>query len=235
MKYIYTSEELQQRSPEWTTLRDTKIGASTVSAILGMNKYESPVTVWKRKLGRLKPKVMNAAMQRGVDMEDEAIEAILNEIRFDGIETKGVEQFVCIHPKYTDIMVSFDGVDLENKFIVEAKCPKFAQNFKSIFTDGISDLYYPQVQLQLAVANETWGITKAFFGSYFPDGAYIADFTEFKEYLKTIVVVDVDYDEKYYNAMAKVIEKFLYNVKYETWDDEEYQEVLNTFKKEAHE
>lgn len=127
-------------------------------------------------------------------------------------------------------MVSFDGVDLDNGFIVEAKCPKFSQNFRKVFEDGIPDLYYPQVQLQLDVAHEVWGITKAYFGSYFPDGAYIANYTSFTEDFQTLALVDADYDPEYCNAMRKVIEKFMYNVKYETWDKEEYAEVLKTFK-----
>lgn len=233
MKYIYTQDELKQRSDEWVELRGTKIGASEIPAIIGQNRFEKASTVWKRKTGRLKPKAMNAAMLRGVDMEDEAVSNLMNYLESEGIEEPKVEPFVCIHPKYDDIAVSFDGVDLKNKYIIEVKCPTTSWNFKSVFTDGIPDHYYPQVQLQLFMANEHWGITKAYFGSYFPDGAYVTDYIAFVDRLKTIAVIDEDYNEEYCQSMLKVIELFVHNVKYDTWDKEEYEERVNIFRKEV--
>lgn len=231
MKYIYTSEELVQRSPEWIKLRNTKLGASDVPAILGLNKYEKAITVWKRKLGKLKPKTMTAAMQHGVNLEDEAIEKVLKHIELEGVLNPSVKPFVCIHPKHDFIAVSFDGVDVQNNYIVEVKCPKVSWNFVKVFSEGIPEIYYPQVQLQLFMANEHWGITKAFFGSYFPEGAYITDFQEFKEFKKTLAVKEATYDENYCKAMLKVVDKFMYNVKFETWDNDEYNEILETFYK----
>lgn len=231
MKYIYKQNELKQRSEEWNLLRETKIGASIVPTILGQNKYEKPITLWKRKTGKLKPKEMNAAMRRGIELEDKAIEATLEEIRFQGIPTLNVEPIVAIHPKHTDIAVSFDGVDLENNFIVEVKCPTFSRNFVDVFNNGIPQHYYAQVQLQLFVANEHWGIKKAYFGSYFPDGAYVTDFIAFKDYLKYIAVVPEDYNEKYCEAMIEVIDIFVKAVKDNVWDEEEYQKVTDNFAK----
>lgn len=230
MKLIYTADELVQRSPDWLLFREGKLGASAVASILGVNKYEKPVTVWKRMTGRLKPKEMNEAMLRGAEMEDEAIVKVMEYVELSGVSNPSVVPYVCIHPKYTDIAVSFDGVDLENRYITEVKCPKFSQNFKSVFSDGIPEHYHPQVQLQLDVANEHWGIKKAYFGSYFPDGAYIPDYIEFKEHLKYLAVIEEELDQSYCNAMHPVIEKFMSNVKLNFWDKEEYEEVLKTFK-----
>lgn len=233
MKYIYTHEELPQKSEKWLELRSPRVGGSDVPTILGLNKYEKPHTAWKRKTGRLKPKKMNEAMARGAAMEDEAIDNVLEKLKIDGVTSGGVVPIVAIHPEYDNVIVSFDGVDVDNKFIVEVKCPKFSWNFKSIFTDGIPEHYYPQVQLQLFVANAHWGITKAYFGSYFPDGAYITDYIAFKDNLETLVVIDEDYDEKYCHSMLSVIDKFLDNVKYDHWDEEEYKEVVERFNKET--
>ena len=46
----------------WLEHRQKSIGGSDASAILGMNSYCSPYTVWADKLGKLPPKEDNEAM-----------------------------------------------------------------------------------------------------------------------------------------------------------------------------
>ena len=55
---------------EWLEHRRKSIGGSDASAILGMNTYCSPYTVWADKLGKLPPKEDNEAMRLGRDLED---------------------------------------------------------------------------------------------------------------------------------------------------------------------
>jgi putative phage-type endonuclease len=54
---------------EWLEHRNKTIGGSDASAILGMNAYSSPYTVWAEKLGKLPPKEDNEAMRIGRDLE----------------------------------------------------------------------------------------------------------------------------------------------------------------------
>ena len=54
---------------EWLEHRKKSIGGSDASAILGMNSYSSPYTVWADKLGKLPPKEDNEAMRIGRDLE----------------------------------------------------------------------------------------------------------------------------------------------------------------------
>ena len=54
---------------EWLEHRIKTIGGSDASAILGMNSYSSPYTVWAEKLGKLPPKEDNEAMRIGRDLE----------------------------------------------------------------------------------------------------------------------------------------------------------------------
>jgi putative phage-type endonuclease len=232
MKLIYTEEELPQRSEEWLKMRESTIGASETGAILGLlTKYEKPKTVWKRKTGRLKKKKENEAMFRGKELEEEAKEAtLLHLIKEENIENPQAVPYFAKHPNHDFIAVSFDGVDLENGFITELKCPKFVTVFKSVFENGIQNYYYCQVQQQLAVAKEHWGIEKGFFSSYYPQGAYIFSPLDFKEYLKYIAVIDIEFDETYWNAMLKVLTRFNQNVKNDSWDDEEYNELIKEFK-----
>ena len=55
---------------EWLEHRQKSIGGSDASAILGMNAWCSPYTVWADKLGKLPPKEDNEAMRLGRDLED---------------------------------------------------------------------------------------------------------------------------------------------------------------------
>ena len=54
---------------EWLEHRMSTIGGSDASAILGMNSYASPYTVWGEKLGMLPPKEDSEAMRLGRDLE----------------------------------------------------------------------------------------------------------------------------------------------------------------------
>ena len=54
---------------EWLEHRSKTIGGSDASAILGMNHYSSPYSVWAEKLGKLPPKEDNEAMRIGRDLE----------------------------------------------------------------------------------------------------------------------------------------------------------------------
>ena len=55
---------------EWLEHRQKSIGGSDASAILGMNIYCSPYTVWADKLGKLPQKEDNEVMRLGRDLED---------------------------------------------------------------------------------------------------------------------------------------------------------------------
>ena len=54
---------------EWLAERRNAIGGSDTSAILGLNPYATPYTVWADKTGRLPEKEDNEAMRQGRDLE----------------------------------------------------------------------------------------------------------------------------------------------------------------------
>jgi len=55
---------------EWLTLRRTGAGGSDAAAILGLNEYSSPYSVWADKLGLLPEREDTEAMRQGRDLED---------------------------------------------------------------------------------------------------------------------------------------------------------------------
>jgi len=231
-KLFYTEEELPQRSEEWLEMRKSCIGGSDMATILGISKYSSPYTLWKRKTGRLAPKKGNAATEYGNLMEKEAIPPILAHLEevYD-VKNPKLEQFFAKHPKFDYMGVSFDGVDVENKYIVEIKCPKYSWNFKTVWDNGVQDYYYPQLQAELYVANAIWDIKTLYFGVYYPDGAYILDAQEYKEHFKTLCVLDIDLDEQYCEEIRKVAQVFYDFVEHDYYDKKKYAEVLEEFNK----
>lgn len=230
-KLFYTEAELPQRAGAWLEMRKTCIGGSDIASILGISKkIDTPIKLWKRKTGRLAPKVVNEAMTRGAEMEDEAKTVIQKYlIENEGIEDPKMDGYFAKHPDYDFLGVSYDGVDIENKFITELKCPNFSSVFKSVLMDGIQDYYYPQVQLQLFISNSIWDIDKAYYCSYYPNGTYLLDMKTFHEDYVDLAVLDVEYDAEFCEEMVKVAKVFWNNVQEDTWDKAEYQETLKKF------
>lgn len=54
---------------DWLLERRKSIGGSDAGAILGLNQYRSPYTVWAEKTGRLPEQEDNEAMRQGRDLE----------------------------------------------------------------------------------------------------------------------------------------------------------------------
>ncbi len=55
---------------EWLRLRERGIGSSEVGTLLGVNPYDTPYQLWRRKLGMDPPKKENFAMRAGHYLEE---------------------------------------------------------------------------------------------------------------------------------------------------------------------
>lgn len=55
---------------EWLANRTKGIGGSDAGAILGLNKYKSPYTLWCEKTGRIHREIDNEQMREGRDLEE---------------------------------------------------------------------------------------------------------------------------------------------------------------------
>ena len=158
----------QDKEPEkWLELRTTGIGGSDAGAILGMNKYSSPLTVYlsKKNVEGFKG---NAATEWGHILEDP--------IRKKAAEELGIE-IISVPGMYTSndipyMNANIDGLcHAENQVIIggetveglggfEIKTSSRGEGFSE---DEIPDSYYCQVQHYMAVTNLSWFILTAFF------------------------------------------------------------------------
>lgn len=71
--------EFENGSPEWHELRSQGVGGSDVGAILGLNPWESPYSLWARKSGLLPDKDSSLAMRAGNFFEKSIKEFWLSE------------------------------------------------------------------------------------------------------------------------------------------------------------
>ncbi len=67
---IHTINTANMTRPEWLAERRNSIGGSELGAILGMNSYCSPYTVWAIKTGLLDEDEDNESMRQGRDLEE---------------------------------------------------------------------------------------------------------------------------------------------------------------------
>jgi putative phage-type endonuclease len=135
---------IRQNTPEWKELRKTKIGASDAAPILGISPYKTAYRLWQEKLGLVQENFPNYAMQRGVQLEEEA------RLQLESITGLFFLPVVRFHDSIEWMIASLDGIDAEGKFIAEIKCPNRKDHIMA--QEGkIPDKYYPQLQHQLEV------------------------------------------------------------------------------------
>jgi len=203
---------LEQNTPEWLEWRKGGIGGSDAPAIMGVSPWDSPLSLWQRRMGLVPPKQMSQAMQRGHQLEPVA-RALLEK------ETGLVFAAMCgEHKKFPFLKASFDGVSMCRTALAEIKAPNLKDHASAIGTDPFDEAvdeeqaevdalaaieeehalvvnglippkYWPQVQHQMMVS----GIKKTFYCSYYPGHPV-------RELAVVVVLLDKAYCEKLFKA-----------------------------------
>lgn len=132
-----------QGSPEWRTLRKTKICATDAPVIMGVNKWKSLEALYLEKTQDTPDQKVTPQMQRGVTLEPIAREL------FSAMS--GIEMFPHVVIKEW-ALASLDGISEDGKYIVEIKCPG-RKDHEMALSGIVPDHYYPQLQHQLFVCD----------------------------------------------------------------------------------
>lgn len=140
MKYLYIS----QQTDEWLKIRQEKIGASDAPVIMLESPWKSPYKLWEEKMGFKSNNAKSFAMSRGIEMEPVARRAFEKTI---GIK---MQPNIILHSEYEWMMASLDGIDLDEKHIVEIKCAG-AIDHALAQSGQVPRKYFPQLQHQLEV------------------------------------------------------------------------------------
>lgn len=139
---------------EWLELRKTGIGSSEVATIVGLNPWETPYQLWRRKVGIDAPKEENLAMKAGHYLEDavsrfwadETGREIIKRSAVDWIIRDNDRPYLQVSPDRTYWLTGEKHNDT-NKGILECKTTQMA-----VDADDLPKHWFCQVQYQLGVA-----------------------------------------------------------------------------------
>ena len=137
--------QLRQGSDAWLAYRLSKRNASESAAVMGVSPWVTPYRLWQIKTGRYTQPV-NAAMQRGTDLEPAARRAYEEQTGLI------MQPLVLEDGPYS---ASLDGMTLEGDLIVEIKCPYKGQAsdlWQGVACGEVPEHYLVQVQHQLMVS-----------------------------------------------------------------------------------
>ncbi len=159
---------IQDEEPEkWLELRKTGIGGSDAGAILGLNKYASPLTVYMQKKG-VEGFEGNNSTEWGHILEDPIRQKAAKELDIEistvpGMYTSIDYPFMNANLDglcYASHQVNIGGESVEGLGGYEIKTSTNGDGFTD---DEIPDSYYCQVQHYMCVTGLKWFILTAFF------------------------------------------------------------------------
>lgn len=151
-KHLFKISTKDMPHEEWLDHRRQRIGGSDASAILGMNKWCSPYTVWADKLGKLPPKEDNEAMRLGRDLEEYVAK------RFTEATGKKVrrENNILINPDIPFAHANVDRMIIGEDAGLECKTTS-VMNLKKFKNGEYPENYYVQIVHYLMVTGcERW-------------------------------------------------------------------------------
>jgi putative phage-type endonuclease len=143
---------------EWLEIRKSGIGSSEVATIVGLNPWETPYQLWRRKKGLDEPKQENFAMKAGHYLEDavsrfwadETGREVIKRSAGDWIIRDNERSYLQVSPDRT--YWTGDVHNDNNKGILECKTTQM-----DISADELPKHWFCQVQYQLGVAGYEHG------------------------------------------------------------------------------
>jgi putative phage-type endonuclease len=138
---------------EWLEVRKGGIGSSEVGTIIGVNKYETRIQLWRRKTGRDEPKEENFYMKAGHYLEDAVAQFWQDETGLQVIKRSAIDWIIRDNDK-PFLQVSPDRTfwlgdrrSNDAKGILECKTTRLP-----IDAEDIPLSWFTQVQYQLGVS-----------------------------------------------------------------------------------
>lgn len=177
---------------EWMKHREGGIGSSEVGTILGLNPFETPYQLWRRKRGIDPPKEENFAMRAGHYLEDAVSrfyadatgKEIIKRSASDWLVVDGERPYLRVSPDRTFWIPDRPHSD-RNKGILECKTTQM-----QVDADNVPQHWFCQLQYQLGVAELEQGAL-----------AWLTMGREFG-------YRDITFDAEFYGWMVDEVERF---------------------------
>lgn len=144
---------------EWLEYRKSGIGSSEVATIVGLNPFETPYQLWRRKVGLDTPKVETFAMRAGHYLEDavsqfwqdETGREVIKRSAGDWLVRSNEKPFMQVSPDRT-YWLAGETHNNSNKGILECKTTQ-----RQVDPDDLPKHWFCQVQYLLGVSELTQG------------------------------------------------------------------------------
>lgn len=195
-KYLAEGKPLRINCPDrkkWLEERGDGIGASEVGTLMGVNKWDTPYQLWRRKKGLDGPVEMNKLMLIGTLCEDAVAQYFAIETGKEIIKSSASD-ILYVHPQKPYLRVTPDRLfwidpdgkrHSENKGILECKTSQM-----DITPDTIPPQYFCQVQYQMGVMQK--------------DHAALAWLTRGREFGYKYI----DFDPEFFAYMVNEVDRF---------------------------
>lgn len=195
---------------DWLAERRKSVGGSEIGAIMGLNKYQSPVSVWANKLGIVPDVEPNEAMIQGTDLEEYVAE------RFTRLTGKKVRRcnYILRNDDYphlhanVDRLVAGEDAGLECKTASALSVSKFKGGE---FPAG----YYAQCVAYMAVTElPVWYLAVVVLGKEFKVFKMVRDgqSSEMPDWCESVTVID----DAEFAAIKSAVADFWQHVEDET-------------------
>lgn len=174
---------------QWLTLRKNSIGGSDAGALMDMNPYQSPVSLYADKKGLSKDKETNEAMRLGNDLEDYVAHRWMEK---SGKKVRA-DNFMYQHDDYDFITANIDrDVVGENAGL---ECKTMSGFAKYDLEDGeVPAQYYAQCQHYMMVK----GYDKMYLAILvFQRGIYCLEVERNEEFIKELLAAEIDFWTNY--------------------------------------
>lgn len=178
---------------EWLEARTQGIGASEVGTIIGLNPFETPYQLWRRKLGMDAPQPESVAMRDGHFLEG-AVADYFGSVTGAHIMKNSVDDFMFVRPDKPFIRVSPDRLywDEGAKHSETTKCVLECKSTnRNIDGDDLPKHWFVQLQMNMGV------------GEY--ESGAIAWFCKLKG---TFGHKYIDFDPDFYGWLCEEVERF---------------------------
>lgn len=173
----------------WLNYRRMGIGGSDAGAIIGLNPYATPYTVWADKTGRLPEKEENEAMRQGRDLEQYVAS------RFEEATGKKVRRrnVMFQHDDLDFVVANIDREVIGERAGLECKTTS-VMNLKQFKNGAYPDQYYAQCIQYLAVTGwEKWYLAVLVLNQ----GFYVYEIERDEDEIAALMAAEKEFWETY--------------------------------------
>lgn len=149
---------MEQRTPEWFSIRLGKVTSSRIADVCAKTKSGYSASranymaelLCERLTGNPTESFKSPAMQRGIDMEPNAID------RYEGLTGNLITKIGFVpHAGILMAGCSPDGL-IDDDGLIELKCPNTATHIETLLGGSIAGNYMLQIQWQMACTSRLW-------------------------------------------------------------------------------